>query len=125
MENNSIAVIVAGGSGSRMSSNTPKQFLLLNGIPVLMHTINCFANCDEIIVVLPKNQIPEWKVLVEKYHFSIPHIIATGGNNRYQSVLAGLNSIKTNGIVAVHDGVRPIVSKEFISKCFSEHSANT
>ena len=120
MKNNSIAVIVAGGSGIRMSSNTPKQFLLLNGIPVLMQTINCFAACDEIIVVLPKNQIPEWQDLIEKYHFSIPHLITAGGSSRYQSVLAGLNSIKTIGIVAVHDGVRPIVSKDFISKCFSE-----
>lgn len=114
-------IIVAGGSGSRMKSDVPKQFMLLAGMPVLMHTINAFYKFSSeinIIVVLPEAEIITWKVLCEKYSFIVPHIIQEGGNSRFQSVKNGLEKIGNDGLVAVHDGVRPLVSQEVIEKSF-------
>ena len=115
---NRYALIVAGGSGSRMGSDTPKQFLPIGNAPILMHTIKRFFTSTEkvnIILVLPEEQIERWHQLCEKYSFSIPHVIVSGGNNRFQSVRNGLNSIgETSGLVAIHDGVRPFISKRVI-----------
>ena len=120
---NRYAVIVAGGSGSRMGSETPKQFLPIGNAPILMHTIKRFFTSNEmvnVILVLPLEQIDRWHQLCEKYSFSIPHLIVPGGKNRFQSVRNGLNSIGVNeGLVAIHDGVRPFISKRIIEETFS------
>jgi len=114
-------VIVAGGSGKRMGIDTPKQFLELAGRPVLMHTIErfrTFSESIEIITVLPENQLRFWNELQKKYSFSIPHTLVKGGLHRFFSVKHGLEFVGNNGLVAVHDGVRPLVSTETIKRCF-------
>ena len=121
------AVIVAAGSGKRMGSEIPKQFLELAGKPVLMHSIGQFREYDDttnIIVVLPQEQIPFWKSLLERYSFRIPHIIVKGGDKRFHSVRNGLEIIDSPGLVAIHDGVRPLVSKETIRRCFEAAGKN-
>ena len=122
MENNEYAIIVAGGKGSRMNSTVPKQFMLLNGLPVLMHTLNRFyAYSDKlkIILVLPKSDIRIWETQCEQYGFNKPLTIALGGDTRFQSVKNGLDKIHDDkGLVAVHDGVRPLVSKDIIGASF-------
>jgi len=111
-----IALIVAAGKGERMKKNTPKQFLLLKAIPILMHTINCFSNFNEIILVLSEKNIKRWKNLCVKYNFKTPHKVVVGGETRFHSVKNGLKKLDPNSIVAIHDGVRPMVSKKLI-KC--------
>ncbi len=116
------AIIVAGGSGKRMGSEIPKQFIEVAGKPILMHTIEAFYNTDstiKFIVVLPEDQHAYWSQLIEKYNFKIDHIIAKGGNERFFSVKNGLSHIKINSLVAVHDGVRPLVSSATINDCFA------
>ena len=116
-------IIVAGGSGKRMGSQVPKQFLLLDDFPILMRTLNSFsAAIDELYItlVLPEKQVDQWQELCLNYQFKTPHKIVLGGKERYHSVKNGLNSIKDQeGIVAVHDGVRPFVSKEIIKNAFA------
>ncbi len=117
------AIIVAGGSGTRMSSKLPKQFMKVAGKPLLMHTIQRFYEADKsalIIVVLPKEYIKEWDKLIHKFKSLIPHVVIEGGSTRFQSVKNGLSLVKEKGIVAVHDGVRPLASKALINKCFNE-----
>ena len=109
-----VALIVAGGNGSRMRTNTPKQFLLIKGRPVLMHTIEKFSDFDEIILVLPEKEVTNWKNLCEKYCFEAPHKIVFGGEERHISVNEGLKNINEDSIVAIHDGVRPLISKNLI-----------
>lgn len=114
-------VIVAGGSGKRMGVETPKQFLELAGKPVLMHTIERFHKFDksiEIITVLPENQLRHWNELQKKYSFDIPHTLVKGGAHRFNSVKYGLEFVSVPGLVAVHDGVRPLVKPETIKRCF-------
>ena len=115
-----VALIVAGGKGLRMNSDIPKQFLLLKETPVLMHTIEKFSHLDEVILVLPKYQIPFWKELCTTHNFTIPHTIVEGGRTRFHSVKNGLEKINENSLVAIHDGVRPLVSKILIDKLISE-----
>lgn len=120
-------IIVAGGSGTRMNSDIPKQFLLLNGKPILLHTIERFLeieNC-EVILVLPKTEQKYWiKEISEKYTNSPvcnndKICIADGGATRFQSVKSGLNKVAgESGVIAVHDGVRPLVSKGIIEESF-------
>lgn len=107
---------MAGGSGTRMKQSIPKQFLLLNGRPILMHTIERFeALSDEIIVVLPKNEMQTWKSLCEKFNFSISIKLIDGGKERFYSVQNAIESIEdSEGIVLVHDGVRPLLSEKLI-----------
>ncbi|MBN2664659.1 MAG: 2-C-methyl-D-erythritol 4-phosphate cytidylyltransferase [Bacteroidales bacterium] len=111
-------IIVAGGSGKRMNSQIPKQFLLLNNKPILMHSIEQFFLFNDkitIILVLPENQINIWNDLCEKHGFIINHSIVVGGKERFHSVKNGLQKITNiTGFVAVHDGVRPLVSKSLI-----------
>ncbi|MBR3123793.1 MAG: 2-C-methyl-D-erythritol 4-phosphate cytidylyltransferase [Prevotella sp.] len=118
-------IIVAGGKGLRMGGDVPKQFQLLGSQPVLMHTLQRFADdCKDlqIILVLPQEQIEYWSDLGEKYHFGVEHWIVAGGETRFHSVQSGLAQIPDDaeGVVAVHDGVRPLVSREVIEKCFEE-----
>ncbi|WP_456458709.1 2-C-methyl-D-erythritol 4-phosphate cytidylyltransferase [Reichenbachiella sp.] len=113
------AVIVAGGSGSRMQASQPKQFLELDGKPILMHTLEAFANCRldmHIILVLPADHIDTWQKLVSLLQFKTAHQITLGGTTRFDSVQNGLNEIKGNGIVAIHDGARPLVSSDIIHR---------
>lgn len=120
-------IIVAGGKGMRMGKDLPKQFLLLNGKPILMHTIECFSgyiDSSSIILVLPTDHQAYWRELCEKYHFAIPHQIISGGESRFHSVKNALSLITDNGLIAVHDGVRPCVSQEVIVSCFKEAAKN-
>jgi 2-C-methyl-D-erythritol 4-phosphate cytidylyltransferase len=113
-------IIVAGGSGSRMGSELPKQFLELCGKPVLMHTIQVFYDFDpecKMILVLPASQQEVWSELCRKHSFSLPHAIVTGGETRFHSVQNGLKLIQEKGIVFIHDGVRPLVSQETVRRC--------
>lgn len=110
-------IIVAGGSGSRMQSALPKQFLLLGGQPVLARTINTFSEAmpnAEIVVVLPEQHIPMWKNLAARFDVAIHRCVA-GGNERFHSVKRGLEAM-SEGVeyIAVHDGVRALVSKRLI-----------
>jgi len=114
-------VIVAGGSGKRMGVDTPKQFLELAGKPVLMHTIERFREFNdsiEIITVLPDNQLRYWNELQKKYSFDIPNTLVKGGEKRFISVRHGLEFVSSPGLVAIHDGVRPLVRLETIKRCF-------
>lgn len=114
-------VIVAGGSGKRMGAEIPKQFLELAGRPVLMHTIERFKSFNdaiEIITVLPENQLRFWIDLQAKHSFSILHTLVKGGSNRFFSVRNGLKFVNNQGLVAIHDGVRPFVSIDTIKRCF-------
>lgn len=115
------AIIVAGGNGLRMGNEIPKQFLLLNNKPILMHAITQFQAFDSAIsciVVLPVLQIAYWETLCETYQFSLPHTVVSGGKERFHSVANGLNAINGSGLVAVHDGVRPIITKEMLEQGF-------
>ena len=116
------AIIVAGGSGSRMQSEIPKQFLPLAKKPILMHTIDAFrkySNSISIIVVLPKLAVNSWNELCKKHAFVDHLTIVEGGETRYQSVKNGLKSITTeDSLVAIHDGVRPLIDVEIISNSY-------
>ncbi|HET8829774.1 MAG TPA: 2-C-methyl-D-erythritol 4-phosphate cytidylyltransferase [Pelobium sp.] len=116
------AIIVAGGNGSRMNSDIPKQFLELNGMPVLMHTIQAFyqnKHQPQIILVLSESDLALWQQLTEKHQFNIPHQIIKGGSERFYSVKNGLSIIlKESAIVAIHDAVRPLISQKTIDNCF-------
>ncbi|MEL6559807.1 MAG: 2-C-methyl-D-erythritol 4-phosphate cytidylyltransferase [Bacteroidota bacterium] len=122
------AVIVAGGKGLRMNSDLPKQFMELKGIPVLMHTVNAFFLVDssiEIILVLPKEHHEYWRLLVEKYDFKVPHTTVSGGASRFQSVKNGLSTINGTGLVAIHDGVRPLISTDVIENAYQIAAKST
>lgn len=118
---NKVVVIVAGGSGSRMESELPKQFIEINGIPILMHTITRFYDYDnsiDIRLVLPISQIDFWNEMQTYYNFNIKCNVFAGGETRFHSVQNGLNDIKEDSLIAIHDGVRPFVSSETIEKGF-------
>jgi len=113
------AIIVAGGKGNRMKSELPKQFIEVGGKPILMHTIEQFYNADQtiqIILVLPSEQIQYWQELRTTHGFEVPVLVTAGGQTRFHSVKNGLALISESGLVAIHDGVRPFVSKETIIK---------
>lgn len=155
-------IIVAGGSGRRMKASLPKQFLLLAGRPVLMHTVERFSTFDplmSIIVVLPAEHHDLWRQLCAEHSFGISHTVVAGGEERFHSVKAGLDWVaadmpgaagahadsgdgSTEGraatrdaaagtgsdedqgaagtLIAIHDGVRPLVSHDTIWRCFSD-----
>ena len=105
------ALLVAGGSGLRMGAVLPKQFLPLGGRPVLMHTLERFAPLVErIVLVLPEEQRGYWVELCQQHDFTLPHGVTAGGETRFHSVAAGLSLLPEEGLVAVHDGVRPLLS---------------
>ncbi len=105
-----------------MGSETPKQFILISGKPILMHTVTKFASMaivPRIILALPKNQIETWKKLCDRYKFNFEHTIVAGGETRFHSVQNGLQEVgDINSLVAIHDGVRPLVSTVVIENCF-------
>lgn len=110
-------IIVAGGIGSRMKTETPKQFLTILGKPILLHTIKKFYHFKsdvKIIVVLPKQFISQWSFLCKKHNCKIDHTVVEGGKARFFSVKNGLSHINNDGLVMVHDGVRPLVNNDTI-----------
>lgn len=116
-------IIVAGGKGLRMGTETPKQFLPVAGKPILMRTIERFYEYNpdiNIILVLPESQQEYWHQLCEEHHFDIKHQIANGGDTRFQSSKNGLALIPdaADGVVGIHDGVRPFVSTSVIDECY-------
>lgn len=116
-------IIVAGGKGLRMGGDIPKQFLPLNGRPVLMHTLERFRTYSSqlrIILVLPHEQQAYWRQLCQEHQFSVEHTVVDGGETRYHSSMNGLAAIPDDedGVVGIHDGVRPFVSIEVIERCY-------
>ena len=121
MTKTKIAIIVAGGKGERMNADIPKQFLEIQGKPILIHTLEVFHNFDadmKLILVLPEVQIGFWKELCAKHNFTLQHQIVEGAQTRFHSVKNGLEIVKSPALVAVHDGVRPLVSTDTIRRCF-------
>jgi 2-C-methyl-D-erythritol 4-phosphate cytidylyltransferase len=115
--NKRYALIMAGGNGIRMNSPVPKQFLKLDGKPILLHSINKFLDTDpaiEMILVLPAEYLKFWEALCEEYMFHKPIKIAHSGESRFHSVKNGLELVTEEGIVAIHDAVRPLVSSKTI-----------
>ncbi len=116
-------IIVAGGKGLRMGSDIPKQFLPIGGKPVLMRTIERFREYSPtltIILVLPKAQQDYWKELCDQYDFKVEYLLADGGETRFHSVQHGLALIPDDaeGVVGVHDGVRPFPAIDVIRNCY-------
>jgi 2-C-methyl-D-erythritol 4-phosphate cytidylyltransferase len=115
-------IIVAGGIGTRMQTEIPKQFLVLGNKPVLMHSMEAFFNYDRninMVLALPESQFDFWKKLCTEYQFTFPHFLVPGGETRFQSVKNALNLI-SEGLVAIHDGVRPLVSQSTIQVTFQK-----
>ena len=119
---NKAAVLVAGGKGMRMGTSLPKQYLPLAGKPVLMHTLEKFFSADPsllLILVLPKDDFEYWNSLCVSHAFVLPHQLVPGGESRFQSVKNGLMALPfQEGLVAIHDGVRPFVSEKVIQNSF-------
>ena len=116
-------IIVAGGKGLRMGSDIPKQFLPIGGKPVLMRTIERFREYSadlQIILVLPEAQQEYWLQLCKEYDFDVEYRLANGGQTRFHSVQNGLALVPDDaeGVVGVHDGVRPFPSIEVIRNCY-------
>ena len=116
------AILVAGGKGLRMGQELPKQFISVGEKPILMHAIQAFYQAEEnitLILVLPKEQTEYWQALCELHCFKVPVLIAEGGSTRFHSVRNGLKLIEEEGLVAIHDGVRPFVSAKVIRDAFA------
>jgi 2-C-methyl-D-erythritol 4-phosphate cytidylyltransferase len=121
------AIIVAGGSGTRMQANKPKQFLLLNKKPVLMHTMEAFHHSNtqpQLILAVPASYHAYWKQLCNEHDFVIPHQVVNSGETRFHSVKNALDIIgdDKDALVAIHDAVRPLISKSIIDDCYT-HAA--
>ena len=116
-------IIVAGGKGTRMGTEVPKQFLKIKGKPILLHTIEAFKNYDSsinVVLVLPKEQHFYWHEIEKEFFLPKDFCsIADGGSSRFESVKNGLSLIQGDGLIAVHDGVRPLVTTATIERCFS------
>lgn len=115
-----VALIVAGGKGDRMNADIPKQFLLLKGTPILMHTLKQFSHFEEIVLVLPHSQFDYWQELCITYNFTQKHTLVPGGTTRFYSVKNGLEKIDENSVIAIHDGVRPLISTKLIDSLITE-----
>ena len=119
-----IAIIVAGGSGTRFGTEVPKQFLVLGGKPILMRTIEAFEAAlrgvdHGIVVTLPADQFGLWDELCERYAFAVPHRVVAGGETRWHSVknvLDSINDVAGVDVIAVHDGVRPLAHRDLIDR---------
>jgi len=115
-------LITAGGTGKRMQSAIPKQFLLLKDKPILMHTMQVFNSALQdldFVLILPTQYWDDWNRLCQEYEFTLPHQLVEGGELRFHSVKNGLNAISKDGIVAIHDAVRPLVSEAVIRHGFA------
>lgn len=114
-------LITAGGTGQRMLHQTPKQFLELGGKPILVHTFAVFYKFDphlQFVLVLPDKLIQYWQDWAKSNNFNVPHIVAAGGPTRFHSVKSGLKMVPDDSVVAVHDGVRPLVAEDTIRRVF-------
>lgn len=114
-------IVVAGGAGTRMGADMPKQFIELKGLPILMHTLQNLHGMDHklsLILVLPEEHMQQWKVLCAKHRFEVPLMVTIGGTSRFLSVQNGLKLAADEGLIGVHDGVRPFVSKQVVDACF-------
>jgi len=121
MNQQEYALIVAGGKGTRINSSKPKQFLELLGLPILMHTLNAFYRYSDkvkVILVLPEDDFEVWDGLCKKHQYFKPYKLQKGGETRFQSVKNGLSLIEGEGLVAIHDGVRPLISEDIIGASF-------
>ena len=117
---------MAAGTGERMNSDIPKQFIEVNGLPIIIHTYNVFKKIDHlnIYIVLPKTDFKKWSNYINKF-IDINDIIVMGGDHRNISVRNGVNAIKSkNGLIGIHDGVRPFLSTELINSLFIEAEKN-
>jgi 2-C-methyl-D-erythritol 4-phosphate cytidylyltransferase len=120
-KNKEFALVVAGGKGTRIKSKLPKQFLELNGKPVLLHTLEAFYRYSDniqVVLVLPEDDFEIWKDICKKFNFNKPIVLQKGGETRFQSVKNGLSNVEGPGLVAIHDGVRPLVSEDIIGASF-------
>lgn len=120
---NKYAVIVAGGKGVRMGGDIPKQFLPLGGVPIICRTIQAFYDALsnlKIILVVPAEQEDGARTLVKSYFSTGDITIVLGGETRFHSVQNGLKMVQNDGVVFVHDGVRPMASKELINRCYEQ-----
>ena len=118
---NNYTIIVAGGTGSRMKGELPKQFMLLNGKPVILYSIEAFYSYDpsvQIILVIHPSYLSLWKKMISEFRISIPFKVAEGGPTRFDSVKNGLKLIEDDGFVAVHDAARPVINADFLRKLF-------
>ena len=119
-------IVVAGGSGLRMGADLPKQFLELNGKPILMHTLENLNKLDgamQLVLVLPSSQFGYWEELKSKHRFSVEHSLAPGGTTRFLSVKSGL-ALAQGELIGVHDGVRPFLSQSCFDDCFEMAELN-
>ena len=115
------ALIVAGGKGTRIKSSVPKQFIELNGKPILLHTLEVFYRYSRnltVILVLPEDDFSLWRAICTQFNFTESVTLQPGGATRFQSVRNGLDKIDGEGLVAIHDGVRPLVSEDIIGASF-------
>lgn len=125
---NKYVIIVAAGTGSRVGGNLPKQYIPINGKPILMYTIEKFYHAEtkpEIVVVIAKEMENLWNELCQEHEFQIPHHICFGGDSRFQSVKKGIDYIhyeisadSTEGVIAIHDAARPFLSSKLIDSLF-------
>jgi 2-C-methyl-D-erythritol 4-phosphate cytidylyltransferase len=116
-------IIVAGGRGTRMNSEIPKQFMMLNGKPILLHSLELFYGIFPeagISVVLPEEETPRWRTLLMEFKCDISHEIVPGGETRFHSVKNALDRLSGEGIVAIHDGARPLVTEALVLQAFHE-----
>jgi len=120
-----IALIVAGGKGDRMNTIIPKQFLLLKRIPILIRTLKQFSHFEKIVLILPSTQFDYWHSLCGVYNFTLKYTLVAGGKTRFHSVKNGLKKVTANSIVAIHDGVRPLVSTSLINRLISKAKEGT
>jgi len=112
-------IILAGGIGTRMELAIPKQFIPIDGLPVIMHTIQKFRDYDpkiEIVLALPDAHFSLWKDLCREFNFGVEHQIVRGGSERFFSVKNALDRVPDEAIVLIHDGVRPLVSEKTIDR---------
>jgi 2-C-methyl-D-erythritol 4-phosphate cytidylyltransferase len=127
MYSKKIAIIVAGGTGQRMGSMVPKQFLAIQGKPILLHTIDQFvaAFSDiQLVVVLPEGYVQEGQDLLTKNGFTKNIVFVAGGDTRFQSVKNGLAQVKESAIVFVHDAVRCLLTPALIQRCYQQALEN-
>ena len=112
-------IFVAGGSGTRMGGDLPKQFLILDGRPILQCTIERFLEAEpdmKVITVLPRAHFQTWKDLCAAYSFNCPQVLVAGGLTRFHSVRNALAKVPRGAIVSIHDGVRPLVTPELVRR---------
>ena len=121
-------IFVAGGSGTRMGGDVPKQFLLLDGKPILQWTVERFLEADPemtVVTVLPRIHFQTWKNLCAVHSFDCPQILVAGGLTRFHSVQNALKKVPDGAIVSIHDGVRPLVSPDLVRQMLSRMQEGT